>query len=75
MSRTWLPFAAWAAVAAGAAAIGLTAVAAVRGVVADTPVRVLSAADVARILADPGEELDPMPILTSAQVDAAADAA
>jgi hypothetical protein len=66
MTPRWMPLAAWAAVTAGAAGVGLASVGAVRQVVADEPVQVLSAADVDRILAQPDLELDPLPTLAAA---------
>ena len=53
MRYRWLSITAWAAMAVGAAAVGLAAVSAVRDVVADAPVRVLTASDVDRLLQDP----------------------
>jgi hypothetical protein len=60
-----MPVAAWAAVAAGATVVGLTAVGAVRHVVADDPVEVLSTEDINRILAEPDAELMPIPTLVA----------
>ena len=59
MTYRWLSITAWAAMAAGAAAVGLAAVSAVRDVVADAPVRVLTASDVDRLLKDPESQLAP----------------
>ena len=47
-------------------AIGLATVSAVRAAVADDPVRVLSAADVAVLLQEPGADLDPIATLAAA---------
>jgi hypothetical protein len=69
MRYRWLSITAWAAMAAGAAAVGLAAVSAVRDVVADVPVRVLTASDVDRLLQDPESQLAPIATLAAAPSD------
>ena len=69
MRYRWLSITAWAAMAVGAAAVGLAAVSAVRNVVADAPVRVLTASDVDRLLQDPESELAPIAIVAAAPSD------
>ena len=61
-----LPVVVWIGLAAGATGIGLATVSAVRAAVADDPVRVLSAADVAVLLQEPGADLDPIATLAAA---------
>ena len=60
-----LSVAAWTVVALGSAAVGLTAVSAVRSVVTDSPVRVLSPAEVERLLDEPDAELQPLATLAA----------
>ncbi len=66
MRFRWLSVAAWAAVAAGTAAVCLTAVSAVRSVVTDAPVQVLTAADVDRLLDQPDAQVVPLATLAPA---------
>jgi hypothetical protein len=59
-----LPVVVWLGLATSAAGVGLATVSAVRGVVADAPVRVLSAQEVESLLAQPEADLDPIATLT-----------
>jgi hypothetical protein len=61
-----VPLVAWVALAAGATAVGMATVSAVRGVVADDPVRVLTASEVDALLGDADASLDPVATLVAA---------
>lgn len=67
MGHRWASAAAWVAVTAGAAVVGLAAVSAVRDAVADDPVQVLTAGDVSRILEEPQVSLAPLATVAPAE--------
>ncbi|MDH4016968.1 MAG: hypothetical protein OEV20_06495, partial [Actinomycetota bacterium] len=75
MRYRWLSVTAWAAMAAGAAAVSLAAVSAVRDAVADAPVRALSSSDVDRLLENPDDPMPPYAALTERQPGDEASAA
>ena len=61
-----VPLVAWVALAAGATAVGLATVSAVRSVVADAPVRVLTSSEVDALLKDGEANLTPIATLAAA---------